>query len=551
MPTISITIAANSGVPFQSPRLVDALVLLQCSSAFNLSISDAPTQFTIPAAVYVEVALQAGSPMNIYNTNSSAITISLAWSYVDISSRPLIHLVEAGTINVLSSGTVDISSGTVDANVTNASIPVSGSVDATIQNASIAVTGTITADLASGSTVDIGNTPAVTINSGTVDIGNAISIAASQTVNIGTAPAIDIASGQTVGIVAGSASIGSIDINSGQTVGIAAGTAVIGSVTVASGSIDIGNTPAVTVNSGSIQATFPSAQEIVIETDSVGLSKASQLPTLLSAGGNLDVNINEEFIFGDGSDGAVDFNGTKTFSFAALVSSTYTLNRDVQASTIKVESGITVNTANFRMFGESSIAVLLGGIVIANGLGGAGGAGVGQNTAGLAGNQLASAFGFLLGGGGGSGGTDTGSVTSGAGGAGGGLVWLSSPLILNSGSISANGLAGLQGGVGSCGGGGGGGGTVVIIYKLFKELGAITTAGGAGGAPNGGSTTAHAGGAGAAGYGGGGGGGVDNTGSAGAAGDSAGGGGGGGTSTSSTFAGGAGGAGSTIVIAAT
>ncbi len=166
MPTISMTLPANSSVPFQSPILADALVLLQCSSAFNLSISDAPTQFTIPASVYVEIALAGGSTINLFNAKSSAITISLAWSYVDISSKPLIHLVEAGTINVLSSGTVD-------ATVTNASLPVSGSVNATIQNATIDTTATIQVD-------NVGLSKAAQLPSGLSTAGNLKSVSGNQ-----------------------------------------------------------------------------------------------------------------------------------------------------------------------------------------------------------------------------------------------------------------------------------------------------------------------------------------------------------------------------------
>jgi hypothetical protein len=93
---------------------------------------------------------------------------------------------------------------------------------------------------------------------------------------------------------------------------------------------------------------------------------------------------------GDGSDGAVSMDGTNTYAAFASTSGSapnfvYTLTRDVFASTFSVAAGKTLNTANFRIFAQTSVSV--SGTVQNNGGNGAAGTGVGganaQTTAGL------------------------------------------------------------------------------------------------------------------------------------------------------------------------
>jgi hypothetical protein len=66
--------------------------------------------------------------------------------------------------------------------------------------------------------------------------------------------------------------------------------------------------------------------------------------------------------YGDGSDGAIVFDGTNTFaSFTSTTGAaptlTYFLSRDVYATTITVSSGITVNAGNFRLFASVGITI--------------------------------------------------------------------------------------------------------------------------------------------------------------------------------------------------
>ena len=60
-------------------------------------------------------------------------------------------------------------------------------------------------------------------------------------------------------------------------------------------------------------------------------------------------------VYGDGADGAVTFNGSSTYNFATYAGLTYTLTRDVWATTVNVSSGITVITAGYRIFALTSI----------------------------------------------------------------------------------------------------------------------------------------------------------------------------------------------------
>jgi len=106
-------------------------------------------------------------------------------------------------------------------------------------------------------------------------------------------------------------------------------------------------------------------------------------------------------VYGDGSDGAITFDGSTTHTFATLNGSTYTLTRDIFATTITVNSSIIVITAGYRVFANSSLTVNgelhndgsagSGTTAGAGGLGGffkagnAGAAGLGTGSAGAVG----------------------------------------------------------------------------------------------------------------------------------------------------------------------
>ena len=217
-----------------------------------------------------------------------------------------------------------------------------------------------------------------------------------------------------------------------------------------------------------------------LKTDSVGIAKQAQLPSALvnSSLATLS-NSPATFLFGDGSDGAVTFDGTTTYSFATLSGNNYTLTRDVQATTVLVDFGIFVYPANYRLLATESIQNE--GDITSHGYGGAGGAG-GASTGGYGVNGSAgtSALGWKLGAGGGGGGGVGGSAGA-AGAAGSGLLYLASPIIVNYGLLDANGNAGNNCSGYGGGGGGGGGGVIILVWLTNLTEGTTLVNGGPGG----------------------------------------------------------------------
>ena len=91
-------------------------------------------------------------------------------------------------------------------------------------------------------------------------------------------------------------------------------------------------------------------------------------------------------LFGSGSDGAVVFDGVTTpVAGATLAGSTYTLTRDVMAAGLTVNAGVTVKTAQFRLFATGT--VVNNGTISnagANAVAGAGAVGTGSAQIGRA-----------------------------------------------------------------------------------------------------------------------------------------------------------------------
>ena len=216
-----------------------------------------------------------------------------------------------------------------------------------------------------------------------------------------------------------------------------------------------------------------------------------------------------QFDVGDGSDGALVFNGTSKVIGLTPSNNEYTLTRDVAATTVVVNSGVTIKKAGFRI--RATISVSGEGTIADNGKAAAeavAGAALGEagtlarsSTAGGAGEVTTAKAGTnatnALGGAGGKGGEGKSGNTGGAGGtvtapeAKLGSVHAST--FANNGYVSSGagatkpvGGAGGGGGTGDGtrkGGGGGGGGGIVYIAtpKIYGSL-SIEAAGGAGGA---------------------------------------------------------------------
>jgi hypothetical protein len=212
-------------------------------------------------------------------------------------------------------------------------------------------------------------------------------------------------------------------------------------------------------------------------------------------------------IFGDGSDGVVDFDGTTTVLGLAPSSGVYTLTRDVLlAGGSQVSGSAVVKTGGFRIFckgtftvgasaavhhnGNNASGSSAGAALTANTIGSGSGGGSGSATNGATAGSRSNALGGA-GAAGGAGGTGT----AGAGGAAtqilaaqGSIRFVPNAVmgaVTHSGGYqSVFGGAGGGGGGGdgtnAGGGGGGGGGVLMIAAKGIVNSGTISANGGNG-----------------------------------------------------------------------
>lgn len=242
---------------------------------------------------------------------------------------------------------------------------------------------------------------------------------------------------------------------------------------------------------------------------------------------------NHQGIFGDGSDGAVVFDGTTTILGLVPSSNIYTMTRDIYCTSITINSGVTVKTSGSRIFCTGTLtnagtinsvgnagtasaggasngsqtlvggrpggtpAIGAGGAGTAGGVGtaaaGAGGAGSG-NAGGAAGTSPATSTSYfrtvmpalvgllsvaaadvITGGAGGGAGGGDGTNKGGGGGGGAGVIIIFAHAMVNTGTITVQGGAGFQPTTGNCGGGGGGSGGLVLIYTLTAWTNTGTT----------------------------------------------------------------------------
>jgi hypothetical protein len=92
-------------------------------------------------------------------------------------------------------------------------------------------------------------------------------------------------------------------------------------------------------------------------------------------------------IYGDGSDGAITLDGSTAVGFATLASSVYTLSRDVFATSLTINSGVTLKSNSYRVFATTSITNI-GNINVDGNAGSATGTGGANVSAGTLGAQV-------------------------------------------------------------------------------------------------------------------------------------------------------------------
>lgn len=220
---------------------------------------------------------------------------------------------------------------------------------------------------------------------------------------------------------------------------------------------------------------------------------------------------------GDGSDGAVNFDGTSTVLGLVPAAGVYTLTRDIFCTTLQVGGGgtaTTILTNGWRIFHTGTATNAANGTISAagnaaatlsnnHGAGGATGTGAlgggrpgsaGVATGGAGQGTASAGVGTGAPGAGGNGSTGTGGASIG-GPPGSGSGWLRTPFpvlataLFNSSAVQrVDGGGGGSGGGGDGtnfgGGGGSGGGVVAMVGAALVNNGTITAAGGNGGTPS-------------------------------------------------------------------
>lgn len=304
-------------------------------------------------------------------------------------------------------------------------------------------------------------------------------------------------------------------------------------------------------NSGTTLSQLAIGSDNQVLTANSGATNGIDWETLSTVGGG-------QLVYGDGFDGALHLDGVSAVAGFTLAGSTYTQNRPVYATTFLEDVGVTVKIVNQQIYARTSITVngtiqcdgangsgATGGAAATVGLYAGGGAGGNGNVnaagstgiisqaglGGTAGNGGAGTFsggaggavtvppnnvggisvfhtmwvsignsggtGYALqltAGAGGGGGGGSVSTAGGAGGAGGGILFLASPSISGSGTLSSIGGNGAGSSAANTGTGGGGeGGTIVTISDTAPTVSMITVAGGSPGAASGGATAGTAG----------------------------------------------------------
>jgi hypothetical protein len=210
------------------------------------NITLVPQDSTGSGIVYATVYQQGDSmPANV-PTTITATTLTLAsGSNVEISGP--VSLAADSTVAI--SGAVDVSGSTVDASITNATLDISGTVDlatgttvdANITNAAISVTG---------STVTV---------EGAVTVSNDVTVTPSGTINVQ-----GVANGTAIGVA--------------------------GTVDISSGTIDIGNTPAVTIDSGTVDLASGATVEITgTPTVNLGSNNEVIVTEVQNVAGNVSI----------------------------------------------------------------------------------------------------------------------------------------------------------------------------------------------------------------------------------------------------------------------
>jgi len=270
----SVPIGVSSGQPYTAYEVYNAssftiLVTNWAGSSFYLS----PGQDKI---LPFSADLGSATVQGMNNTTPGVLYLT---GYTRAENPPSTGT--AGSIISIANGTVTISgTPTVDANVTNATIPVSGSLDANITNSSIPVTGNLSAYITNAS-VPVTGTVSINTSGGSVPVYATGTVAVSSITN-------------TVSV----APVGTVNVQ-----GVSGGTAIgiAGTVTVDSGTVNIGNTPSVVVTNASLAVT--GSVDANITNSSVAITGLVDVGTVDNiTAGSLEIINNSATVIPSGSE---------------------------------------------------------------------------------------------------------------------------------------------------------------------------------------------------------------------------------------------------------
>lgn len=335
----SIASAAVTGAKIAAATIAAANIINNTITATQIANATITTT-QIAAAAAITGAQIASATIGAANIVANTITASQIAANTITASQIAANTITAGQIaaNTITAG--QILAGTITATqIAAATILASNLVSGTITATQIAA-GTITTTQIAANTILAGNIAAATITSTQIA---ATTITASN-IAAGTITGTQIAASTITASLISVSTLSAISANLG---------------TITAGSI--------TINSGA--ASIDSSGNAIFKSIQIG-------------GGTTQYTITNTgmFSYGDGSDGAVTWDGTTTILGMAPVSTVYTLTRDIYISTGTINNGVTIKAGGYRIFASTSLTV--NGIIDRSGSNGQNGSVTGSLNAG-------------------------------------------------------------------------------------------------------------------------------------------------------------------------
>lgn len=264
-------------------------VIVENSTAANLVATvtgtiDVATLPDVNIATLPSVEIATGQAVIVENSTAANLVATVTGT-VDIATLPDVNIATMPDINIAASQTVGLDAGTASIGAVTVAEDATGDAQVLLVDA----TGYLQTIDMNAITYLSYTTDSVTVT-GTVDLGTLpdVNISTLPDVNIATLPSINIAAAQTVGLDAGTASIGTVLLDRSISVTVAAGT---GAVSLTTAIADKFRLSSVTIHTDtameasdnlvvSLDATDGTAYDAVLSTISLeGVTDAVYTPT--------------------------------------------------------------------------------------------------------------------------------------------------------------------------------------------------------------------------------------------------------------------------------